>query len=80
MSSSLLWAVDVYGRVHTLSTAGQCWELCKDAHLEFKRLTSVQQCCWGIAGDHQVYLYVHCSDVPIRCQEETYENQVTTRR
>ncbi|XP_033907610.3 tectonin beta-propeller repeat-containing protein 1 isoform X1 [Acipenser ruthenus] len=75
MSSSLLWAVDVYGRVHTLSTAGQCWELCKDAHLEFKRLTSVQQCCWGIVGDHQVYLYVHCSDVPIRCQEETYENQ-----
>ncbi|RXM32905.1 Tectonin beta-propeller repeat-containing protein 1 [Acipenser ruthenus] len=75
MPSSLLWAVDVYGRVYTLSTAGQCWELCKDAHLEFKRLTSVQQCCWGIAGDHQVYLYVHSSDVPIRYQEETYENQ-----
>ncbi|XP_066545328.1 tectonin beta-propeller repeat-containing protein 1 [Amia ocellicauda] len=75
MPVSLLWAVDVYGRVYSLSTAGQYWELCKDAHLEFKRVTAVEQCCWGIACDHQIYLYVHSSDVPIRYQEETYENQ-----
>ncbi|XP_064178977.1 tectonin beta-propeller repeat-containing protein 1 isoform X2 [Anguilla rostrata] len=75
MPSSLLWAVDVYGRVYSLSTAGQQWEQCKDAHLEFKRVTAVQQCCWGIACDHQIYLNVHASDVPIRYQEETYENQ-----
>ncbi|KAJ8413693.1 hypothetical protein AAFF_G00082000 [Aldrovandia affinis] len=75
MPSSLLWAVDVYGRVYSLSTAGQQWEQCRDAQLEFKRATAVQQCCWGIACDHQIYLYVHASDVPIRYQEETYENQ-----
>uniref|UniRef100_A0A671MZE4 Tectonin beta-propeller repeat-containing protein 1 n=1 Tax=Sinocyclocheilus anshuiensis TaxID=1608454 RepID=A0A671MZE4_9TELE len=77
MPSSLLWAVDVYGRVYSLSTAGQQWEHCRDAHLEFKRVTAIQQCCWSIACDHQIYLYVHASDVPIRYQEETYENQVS---
>uniref|UniRef100_A0A8C8C2E6 Tectonin beta-propeller repeat-containing protein 1 n=1 Tax=Oncorhynchus tshawytscha TaxID=74940 RepID=A0A8C8C2E6_ONCTS len=75
MSVSLLWAVDVYGRVYSLSTGGQQWEQCQDAVLEFKRVTAVQQCCWGIACDHHIYLNVHSSDVPIRYQEETYENQ-----
>uniref|UniRef100_A0A8B9HW92 Tectonin beta-propeller repeat-containing protein 1 n=1 Tax=Astyanax mexicanus TaxID=7994 RepID=A0A8B9HW92_ASTMX len=75
MPSSLLWAVDVYGRVYSLSTAGQQWEQCRHAHLEFKRVSAVQQCCWGIACDHHIYLNVHASDVPIRYQEETYENQ-----
>lgn len=75
MSSSLLWAVDIFGRVYTLSTVGQYWELCKDTQLEFKRVSAVKQCCWGIACDHQVYTYVFSGDVPIRYQEETYENQ-----
>ncbi|XP_065540458.1 tectonin beta-propeller repeat-containing protein 1 isoform X6 [Lathamus discolor] len=75
MPSSLLWAVDIFGRVYTLSTVGQYWELCKDAQLEFKRVSAVKQCCWGIACDHQVYTYVFSGDVPIRYQEETYENQ-----
>ncbi|XP_051529764.1 tectonin beta-propeller repeat-containing protein 1 isoform X1 [Myxocyprinus asiaticus] len=75
MPSSLLWAVDVYGRVYSLSTAGQQWEHCHDAHLEFKRVTVVQQSGWGIACDHNIYLNVRASDVPIRYQEETFENQ-----
>lgn len=76
MPSSLLWAVDICGRVYTLSTVGQYWELYKDTQLEFKRVSAVKQCCWGIACDHQVYTYVFSGDVPIRYQEETYENQV----
>ncbi|XP_074014643.1 tectonin beta-propeller repeat-containing protein 1 [Numenius arquata] len=75
MPSSLLWGVDIFGRVYTLSTVGQYWELCKDTQLEFKRVSAVKQCCWGIACDHQVYTYVFSGDVPIRYQEETYENQ-----
>ncbi|XP_029433095.1 tectonin beta-propeller repeat-containing protein 1 isoform X3 [Rhinatrema bivittatum] len=75
MSHSLLWAVDVLGRVYTLSTAGPHWELCRDPQLEFKRVAAVKQCCWGLACDHHIYLYVHASDLPIRYQEETYENQ-----
>nr|XP_057917268.1 tectonin beta-propeller repeat-containing protein 1 isoform X2 [Doryrhamphus excisus] len=75
MPISLLWAVDVHGRVFSLSTAGQQWEQCRDAHIEFKRVAAAQQCCWGIACDNKIYLNVHASDVPIRFQEETYENQ-----
>lgn len=77
MPASLLWAVDVYGRVYSLSTAGQQWELCRDAHLEFKRVTAAQQCCWGIACDNNIYVNVHASDLPVRYQEDTYENQVS---
>uniref|UniRef100_A0A8C5E3T3 Tectonin beta-propeller repeat-containing protein 1 n=1 Tax=Gouania willdenowi TaxID=441366 RepID=A0A8C5E3T3_GOUWI len=75
MPSSQLWAVDVYGRVYSLSTAGQQWEQCHDAQMEFKRVTAAQQCCWGIACDHSIYLNVLASDLPIRYQEEAYENQ-----
>ena len=79
MPSSVLWAVDLFGRVFTLSTAGQHWEPCRDAQLEFKRVSAARDCCWGIACDHQVYVLVGASDVPIRCQEEAYENQVGPR-
>lgn len=75
MPSSVLWAVDLFGKVYTLSTAGQYWELCKDSQLEFKRVSATTQCCWGIACDNQVYVYVCASDVPIRRREEAYENQ-----
>lgn len=75
MPISLLWAVDVYGRVYSLSTAGQQWDPCRDAQMEFKRVTAAQQCCWGIACDNNIYLNVHASDLPVRYQEETYENQ-----
>ncbi|KAJ7305878.1 hypothetical protein JRQ81_010244 [Phrynocephalus forsythii] len=61
---SLLWAVDIFGRVYTLSTAGQYWERCKNGELEFKRVSAIKECCWGIACDHQVYIYVHSTDVP----------------
>lgn len=79
MPSSALWAVDLFGRVCTLSTAAQHWELCRDAQLEFKRVSAAAQCCWGIACDHQVYVRVSSSDVPIRRREEAYENQVGSR-
>lgn len=76
MPSSALWAVDLFGRVHVLSTAVQSWELCRDTQLEFKRVSAATQCCWGLACDHQVYVRVRASAVPIRRQEEAYENQV----
>lgn len=76
MPNSVLWTVDLFGRVYTLSTAGQYWELCKDPQLEFKRVSAATQCCWGIACDNQIYVYVCSSDLPIRHREEAYENQV----
>lgn len=76
MPSSVLWAVDLFGHVHTLSTTGQHWESCRDAQLEFKRVSATAQGCWGIACDNQVYVYVCASDVLIRHREEAYENQV----
>ncbi|XP_051926678.1 tectonin beta-propeller repeat-containing protein 1 [Hippocampus zosterae] len=75
MPTSRLWAVDVHGRVYSLSTADQQWEQCRDAEMLFKRVTAAQQCCWGIASDNKIYLNIHACDLHIRFQEETYENQ-----
>ncbi|XP_051989161.1 tectonin beta-propeller repeat-containing protein 1-like [Xyrauchen texanus] len=75
MPGSPLWAVDVYGRVFSVSAARGRWKRAADVLLELKRVTGSQQCCWGIGCDHLVYLNVDPSDVPIRHQEETYENQ-----
>ncbi|XP_029013635.1 tectonin beta-propeller repeat-containing protein 1 isoform X2 [Betta splendens] len=70
-----LWAVDVYGRVYSLSTAGQRWERADDLLLELKRVTAGRGRCWGVGCDHHVYLNIIPSETPIRYREETYENQ-----
>ncbi|KAJ7989723.1 hypothetical protein DPEC_G00307480 [Dallia pectoralis] len=75
MSSSLLWAVDVYGKVYSLSTARGRWERDRDPLLELKRVTTGQKRSWGVGCDHHVYLNIHHAEVPIRFREETYENQ-----
>lgn len=76
MPITLLWAVDVYGRVYSLSTAGQSWVRADDMLLELKRVTAGKDRCWGIGCDHHVYLNIIPSETPIRYREETYENQV----
>lgn len=76
MPYSVVWAVDVYGKVYSLCTARGRWQQCKENQLELKRVTASDLCCWAIGFDQQVYLNVLPSDVTIRHQEETYENQV----
>lgn len=76
MPITLLWAVDVYGRVYSLSTASQRWERADDLLLELKRVSAGKGRCWGIGCDHHVYLNMMPSETPIRYREETYENQV----
>uniref|UniRef100_A0A665W0J0 Tectonin beta-propeller repeat-containing protein 1 n=1 Tax=Echeneis naucrates TaxID=173247 RepID=A0A665W0J0_ECHNA len=75
MPITLLWAVDVYGRVYSLSTVGLRWERADDTLLELKRVTAGKGRCWGIGCDHHVYLNMMPSETPIRYREETYENQ-----
>ncbi|CAK6964823.1 tectonin beta-propeller repeat-containing protein 1 isoform X1 [Scomber scombrus] len=75
MPITLLWAVDVYGRVYSVSTACQRWERADDLLLELKRVTAGKGRCWGIGCDHHVYLNMMPSETPIRYREETYENQ-----
>lgn len=79
MAMTLLWAVDVYGRVYSLSTAGQRWVRADDMLLELKRVSAGKGRCWGIGCDHHVYLNVTPSETSIRYREETYENQVRPR-
>ncbi|KAM6957068.1 tectonin beta-propeller repeat-containing protein 1 [Aplochiton taeniatus] len=75
MSNSLLWAVDVYGRVYSLSTARGRWERAQDTLLELKRVTAGKGRSWGVGCDHHVYLNLFPGEEPVRYREETYENQ-----
>ncbi|XP_033117761.1 tectonin beta-propeller repeat-containing protein 1-like isoform X2 [Anneissia japonica] len=79
MVASHLWGVDSFGKVYTLSTDSQYWELRNNAfkgrNIDFKRVSAARQCAWGLGCNQHVYVYVHNTDVPIRYQEYTYENQ-----
>lgn len=79
MPITLLWAVDVYGRVYSLSTAGQRWVRAEDLLLELKRVTAGRGRCWGIGCDHHIYMNIMPSETSIRYREETYENQVSQK-
>uniref|UniRef100_A0A1S4LB63 Peroxin/Ferlin domain-containing protein n=2 Tax=Ixodes scapularis TaxID=6945 RepID=A0A1S4LB63_IXOSC len=75
MPASLLWAVDSGGRVSTLSTGGVRWQELPYSGIDLKRVSALRSCAWGVASDHQVYVFVPQGDVPIRVPEVTYENQ-----
>ncbi|XP_008194152.1 tectonin beta-propeller repeat-containing protein isoform X3 [Tribolium castaneum] len=75
MPSSLLFGINSEGRVHTLSTTGTMWREIPYAGQEFKKLSAVPHFLWALGGDHQIYVYVHGLDIPIRVREESYENE-----
>ncbi|CAH0558227.1 unnamed protein product [Brassicogethes aeneus] len=75
MPSSLLFGINNEGRVHTLSTTGSMWRELPYAGQEFKKLSGVPHFLWALGGDHQIYVYVHGLDIPIRVVEESYENE-----
>ncbi|XP_031344755.1 tectonin beta-propeller repeat-containing protein isoform X2 [Photinus pyralis] len=75
MPSSLLFSINNEGRVHTLSTSGSLWRELPYVGQEFKKLSAVPHFLWALGGDHQVYVYVHGLDIPIRVREESYENE-----
>lgn len=75
MPRSYLWAIDSLGKVYGLASNSNQWEELRYYGVDFKRVASVQRCMWAIGGDHQLYLYVLLSDVPIRFKEVAYENE-----
>lgn len=76
MPSSLLFGINNEGRVHTLSTSGSIWRELPYVGQEFKKLSAIPHFLWALGGDHQIYVYVHGLDIPIRIREEAYENEV----
>lgn len=75
MPTSHLWAVDCTGKVFTLATNGVHWQELPYSAVDLKRICATGSCAWGIASDFQVYVYIPSSEVQIRVQEVTYENQ-----
>ncbi|XP_064122930.1 tectonin beta-propeller repeat-containing protein 1-like isoform X2 [Macrobrachium nipponense] len=75
MPSSQVFAVNNRGRVFSLSTDQAVWRELPYLGVEFKRVSAHETVIWALGGDHQVYVYVYGSSVPIRVCEETYENQ-----
>ena len=79
MDNNKLWAVSALGNVYTLAKNSEEWTQVPSKGLilsGFKKISTAPQCVWGLACDHQVFVYVPSSDLPIRCQESTFENEV----
>jgi len=76
MPSSQIFAVSNNGRVFTLMTDEKHWEELEYLGIEFKKVSAHEMTVWALGGDHQIYVYVYGTTVPIRVCEEAYENQV----
>lgn len=46
----------------------------------FKKIAGTSIGAWGLGCDHQVFVYIESSDLPIRCQVSSYENEVSRHR
>ncbi|XP_045618254.2 tectonin beta-propeller repeat-containing protein isoform X1 [Procambarus clarkii] len=75
MPSSQVFAANNCGRVFSLSTDQSWWRELPYLGVEFKRVSAHETVLWALGGDHQVYVFVYGSSVPIRVCEESYENQ-----
>ncbi|KAF2346058.1 hypothetical protein FHG87_023185 [Trinorchestia longiramus] len=75
MPASQLFAVNNSGRVFTLLTDANTWQELEYVGIEFKKVSAHEMAVWALGGDHQIYVYVYGTTVPIRVCEEAYENQ-----
>jgi hypothetical protein len=80
MDDVFLWTVDYHGSLHKLNLSNL--KLNRVHPLDptsrkhtFKRIASSVACVWAIAADHNVYVRVHMTDLPIVVTECCYENQ-----
>ena len=76
MPTSQLFATNNKGRVFTLSTDQSIWKELPYLGIEFKKVAAHETVVWALGGDHQIYVYVYGTSVPIRVCEESFENQV----
>ncbi|RXG72760.1 Tectonin beta-propeller repeat-containing protein [Armadillidium vulgare] len=75
MPSSNLFAVNNLGRVFALQTDQTKWVELPYLGIDFKRVSAHDTVLWALGGDHQIYVYVYGTSVPIRVCEESFENQ-----
>ena len=74
--SGSIYLVTTEGKVIQLSNGS--WAELENENspdLRIKRISCTLHSLWAICGDHQVYLRLLESDVPIRIKEEAYENE-----
>jgi len=76
IESCCIYSVTTEGDI--LQFSNNTWKILENdlnPDLRFKRLTSSLYSLWGICGDHQVYVRLLETNVPVRIKEESYENQ-----
>ena len=76
MPNSQLFGVSNKGRIFALQTDQSVWKELPYLGIDFKRVSAHDNVVWALGGDHQIYVYVYGTSVPIRVCEEAFENQV----
>lgn len=77
MNEQCLLAINNYGKIFTLSTFNNQWNLFPYTNIDLKHISAIDNYIWSIGGDNQTYLLVHNLDETIRIKEEVYENEVS---
>lgn len=70
-----IWAVDNSGNISSFNVRENRWQDLDYERIEFKRVSVTSRVAWAVGSDHQIYVYVPASDIPIRLASTTYENQ-----
>ena len=74
-NKGVLWLADADGCAYTLSLEDNKLTSRSEETDIIKRISAVESCAFAIGGDQDVYVYVNKTNVPIRVQVSTYENQ-----
>jgi hypothetical protein len=74
-AKGVLWLADTNGCAYTVSLEDNKLTQRSEETDIIKRISAVKTCAFAVGGDQEVHVYVNSTNVPIRVQVTTYENQ-----
>ena len=80
VGTSVLWGLSSAGNIYKLALGEQSWQHVPNQQgmvlQGFKKIIATQDSIVGLGCDQQIYIMVHKTDIPIKHQVSTFENEV----
>lgn len=70
-----VWRLNTVENVRSPHLAASTLYSMRCIQVKLRRLSAGLFSVWAVGSDFNLYVFVHASDVPVRVQEETWENQ-----
>ena len=77
MPKSCFWGIYRSGQLFYFTLDGMEWRSEKPnvSKQSFKKISAMDYCAWGLGADQRLYMCLFKTDIPVRVQVSTYENQ-----